>query len=336
MKISASIYSNPSKSLKNIVKELDVFQIDYLHVDCNDDLSVFDDIAHIRSFSKTPIDLHIITDKPTPYFDPIRKNAIELVAFQHENLPGPLDYPKDLAARLGIAFTSETPVEAFELYAERCSFILFMTTTPGMSGGSFDRATFDRIRDFKKLFPHKQVHVDGGVNDEVSFILRNLGVTCAISGSYLVKSHDLPQALLSLKSDYAGKDYKVRDFMIQPNELPVLSNDEAQDFAAILRGIDRAKLGFTLIVDEDRHLRGVATDGDLRRAVLANVDNLAALKGVDIINRDPIVVQESSSVCDMLKQIASHQRPILFLPVVDTEGVLTGAISFNNLVKGEL
>lgn len=336
MKISASIYSNPNKALSDIVKDLDVFHIDYLHVDCNDDPKVFDDIANIRTFSKTAIDLHVITENPDRYFDLIRKNAIELVAFQHENLDGPLKYPRDLSSRLGIAFTSETPVEIFEQYADSCAFILFMTTTPGKSGGSFDERTFDRIREFKKRFPSKQVHVDGGVNDEISFILRNLGVTCAISGSYLVKSDDLPQALLSLKSDHSGRDYAVRDFMIKPNELPIIAEDEAIDFATIIKGIDESRLGFILIIDSSKRLVGVVTDGDIRRAVLSYIEDLSQLKVLDIVNRKPIAVVESSSVSEMLNEIASHQRAILFLPVVDNSGVLTGAISFNNLVKGEL
>ena len=54
MKISASLYSNPDKSIEDIVHELDFFYIDYIHVDCNDDMKVFDDITRIRDISLTP------------------------------------------------------------------------------------------------------------------------------------------------------------------------------------------------------------------------------------------------------------------------------------------
>ena len=50
MKISASIYAyNNRMSLSEIVKTLDMLYIDSFHVDCNDDISVFDDITFIRS-----------------------------------------------------------------------------------------------------------------------------------------------------------------------------------------------------------------------------------------------------------------------------------------------
>ena len=37
MKISASIYSNKSKTIVELVNELDRFHIDYIHIDCNDE-----------------------------------------------------------------------------------------------------------------------------------------------------------------------------------------------------------------------------------------------------------------------------------------------------------
>lgn len=54
MKISASLYSNLDKSIDDIVHELDLFYIDYIHIDCNDDMKVFDDITHIRNISRLP------------------------------------------------------------------------------------------------------------------------------------------------------------------------------------------------------------------------------------------------------------------------------------------
>ena len=86
MKISASIYSNPDKTIEDLILELDSCHVDYFHVDCNDDLSVFDDIKRIRKISKTPIDLHIITDDPNKYFELIRIHKIEVVCFQIENV----------------------------------------------------------------------------------------------------------------------------------------------------------------------------------------------------------------------------------------------------------
>jgi len=84
---------------------------------------------------------------------------------------------------VGLAITSETSIDVFKKY-QHFDFVLFMTTSPGKSGGTFNKNNFGKIRQFKSLFPEAKVHVDGGVNDEISFVLRNMGVSLIVSGSY--------------------------------------------------------------------------------------------------------------------------------------------------------
>jgi ribulose-phosphate 3-epimerase len=201
MKISASIYSNHDKDLPGLVRELDAYHIDYFHIDCNDDPSVFEDIEIIRECSTTEIDLHLITSKPEKYWDLIKKYNIELVTLQYENLEKKLEIPPEITAQIGLSLVSETSIKVFEQYHDICSFILFMTTTPGRSGGVFDRETFRRIREFKSMYDDKKIHVDGGINAELSFILRNMGVYSAVIGSYLFYGDFIGSAMIKLRSD---------------------------------------------------------------------------------------------------------------------------------------
>jgi len=166
MKISASIYSSKEKSLSELVKELDEFHVDYFHVDCNDDLKVFEDIKTIRKQSKTPIDLHIISSASEKFFQKIIENEIELVTFQYENLKNEIIIPQEIKSQLGLAIVSETEIDVFEKYKDRFDFILFMTTTPGKSGGTFNKENFKKIREFHQKYPEKKIHVDGGVTDK--------------------------------------------------------------------------------------------------------------------------------------------------------------------------
>jgi pentose-5-phosphate-3-epimerase len=68
MKISASIYSDNKRPLSEIINDLISHQVDLIHVDCNDELAVFDDIATIRTMCSIPIDLHIITSTPEKFY----------------------------------------------------------------------------------------------------------------------------------------------------------------------------------------------------------------------------------------------------------------------------
>ena len=171
MKISASIYSDKKRSLKEVIKDLMDHQVDLLHVDCNDEPGVFEDIQTIRSLCDIPIDLHIITETPGKYYELLEKHPVEYVTFQYENLKEPLNIPETVSGKKGIAVITPTDVSIFDNYSS-FDFILIMATVPGQSGGKFDTYNFSKIREFRKRYPTKSIHVDGGVNGEVSFILR--------------------------------------------------------------------------------------------------------------------------------------------------------------------
>ncbi len=99
MKISASIYSDKKRALNEVIADLVEHQVDLLHVDCNDDLTVFDDIREIRELCAIPIDLHIITDTPEKYYQPLIDAPVEYVTFQYEDLKKPLSIPDEITGK---------------------------------------------------------------------------------------------------------------------------------------------------------------------------------------------------------------------------------------------
>lgn len=321
--------------LPQLVNELDECGIDYFHVDCKDNLNVFDDIEAIRKISKTPIDLHIISSEPHKFYSPIKELGVEWVTFQHEDLGMDLDFPHEIDCKLGVAITSNTPVSTYESYHEQSDFILFMTTTPGESGGSFNKGTFHRIREFQKNYPGKRVHVDGGVNAEVSFILRNMGVDASVSGSYLVNAGSIGAALVNLKTLDTASPYTVSDFMMTREELPILlENDLTLKHA--LESIEKYRLGFCLITDNNGQLKGLISNADVRRGLIRNIDQLNNIRPENLINNNPITIRGDQDVSELLRLVKAQKFPILYLPVVDQQQKLIGAITFNNLIKGEL
>lgn len=332
MKISASVYSSKEGSLEEVVRDLDQHGIDYLHIDCRDDESVFDDIAKVRTFSQTPIDLHLITARPEDYFDRINELGIDLVTLQHEDLNG-YTYQGGLNARMGLSIISDTDIHVFQ--PDHYDFVLMMATTPGKSGGQFDKINFRKIRQFRRQFPTKAVHVDGGVNGEVSFILRNMGVESAVVGSYLFRNMPLGAALLNLKSHDIDSHYVVKDFMRSREEIPLLGPSQ-RGLKDVLQNIEDFKLGFTILEGSDQKLEGIVSNADLRREMLRKVDRPQEIDVQDMINRNPIAIDENSTVKSMLEKVKQYDFPLNYLPVVDADGKIKGVVSFLNLVKGEL
>jgi len=334
MKISASVYANADKSLAATVKQLEANHADLLHVDCKDNHAVFADIAKLRKLTQLPIDLHLIAPDPAKYADLLAKHPVDFLTIQYEGLLPDAQLPTTGYAHLGMAFCDGTDVGAFMPHAQQCDFVLIMATTPGESGGEFRSDSFRRIREFRRLFPDKRIHVDGGVNAEVSFILRHLGVYCAVSGSFLFKEQNVGGAMLKLKNSVTDSHFRVREFMRGMAETPSLSS-ESLTTERILISIEKGRLGFTLITDEEGLLVGMVSNADLRRGMLKQIDDLNALHPEHLVNRNPIAVLEDLSVKELLGFIRRQPIAINYLPVVDAHGRLTGSLTFNDLIKGE-
>jgi len=334
MKISASIYSDKSRSLKEVVEDLVQHQVELLHVDCNDDLSVFEDINHIRSWCDLPIDLHIITLDPKKYFDYLRETPVEYVTFQFEDLKVPLVIPSDISGKKGLAIITPTCVSVFEAYSD-FDFILIMATIPGQSGGKFDTINFSKIRQFRKQFPDKSIHVDGGVNGEVSFILRNMGVSSSVSGSYLFNAPSIGHALMNLTKREVESEFVIKDFMIPFDECPIVQQFDLS-IQTILQAIENGNMGFCIVVDETENFKGLISNADVRKGMLRNLDDLNKINVAELINSNPITINENDTVVSMLKRIKSCPFPIMYLPVLDNVGKSTGIVNFVNLIKAEL
>lgn len=333
MKISGSIYSDNKRPLKETIADLEAHQVDLLHIDCNDDIRVFDDIVDIRTWCKLPIDLHIITKTPEKYFDLLRKYPVEYVTFQYEKLPIDFRMPSDIKGQKGLAIITPTDISAFDKFSD-FDFILIMATIPGQSGGVFDPINFKKIRNFKQKYPNKNVHVDGGVNGEVSFILRNMGVHTSVSGSFLFKAASVGQALMDLTKREIVSLFKIKDFMIPREECPIIDMSELT-LKNILEQITFGKLGVTL-VEKNKKFEGIISNADLRRTLLQNLENIEGMNTQEMINKTPVTILDTATVDNMLNLVREQSFPVMYLPVLNAEGNAVGIITFVNLIKGEI
>lgn len=333
MKISASIYSDKKRDLKTVIEDLAAHHVDLLHVDCNDDPKVFDDIQAIRNWTNIPIDLHIITANPEKYFDLLRNTPVEYVTFQLEDAQTSLKLPTDIPGKKGLAMISPTAVERFDEFAEY-DFILFMATIPGQSGGVFDPINFQKIRHFQKKYPTKPVHVDGGVNGEVSFILRNMGVQSSVSGSFLFNAPSIGHALMDLTKRDVVSHFALKDFMIPLNEAPKV-NENASTME-VLESIEKGALGFTLVLNQENTLLGLCSNADIRKALLKFNGDLTNRMVNDMMNKTPISIDETQTVNDLMNLVKSYSFPISYLPVLNNDGKAVGIVTFVNLIKGEI
>jgi CBS domain-containing protein len=84
--------------------------------------------------------------------------------------------------------------------------------------------------------------------------------------------------------------------------------------------INEEALRVCLVVDQEQHLLGVVTDGDIRRAILSNVSLTQSV--TTVMNPTPITVSAKLTREQLLETMRA--RSILSLPVVDEAGKLIG------------
>lgn len=334
VKISASIYSGARAQLRENILKLEKAGIDLLHIDCMDDMAVFTDLEEIRTYSSLPFDLHLITSQPEKYTALIEKIRPEFLTYQLEDLPAGFVPQRINGTRLGLALVSGTPLETLEPYIQQLDHILLMTTTPGKSGGTFDRNNFRKIRQAARKFRGKTIHVDGGVNHEISFILRNLGVHVAVSGSFLMNNEYFGEAMMHLKHQNISSHFTVADMMLDLEDLPVLDPAHST-LHDVLVAIDRYALGFALLAEPSGKFRGLISNADIRKALIRFPGKWDAITVQEVVNPSPVSVQPQDTIEQMLKIANSKDFLITFMPVTDAAGTLHGAVTFNQLIKGE-
>lgn len=87
---------------------------------------------------------------------------------------------------------------------------------------------------------------------------------------------------------------------------------------------DGGRIG--LVIDADQKLLGVITDGDIRRALLKNVDLDSPVS--ETMNSSPTVVNNTTSRSDTLKIM--QEKSIIAIPVVDENNTLVGLETWNS------
>jgi ribulose-phosphate 3-epimerase len=332
MKISASLYSQKSKSILETVEELESYFVDYWHIDSIENVEVFEDIKLIQSRSDIPIDLHIISKNPSQFYSQIEETKIHRVSFQVEELATDFIFPKFVNTKSGLAIQigHASIEEKITQYQNSIDFVLLMMTTPGVSGGKFDKSYFAKIRNLVERFPHIHWCVDGGVNHEISYILRLIGIQSIVVGSYLMNQERMAQAILQIRSHRVKSDYLVEDYCISSENLPIIYHTDS--LKSMLVKMDQSKLGTVFCNDNEAQFLGIITNADIRKELIKGEFSYDTPIS-KFINTNPKSISATQSTTEMIDYIDSIPFPILVLPIIAKNGTLVGAISFHKLLK---
>ncbi len=122
---------------------------------------------------------------------------------------------------------------------------------------------------------------------------------------------------------------KVRDLMHTGDELPVVKPD-TQMTEAIME-ISSKRLGVTAVVDNERRIMGIITDGDLRRGIQKYGKAFFDMRAEEVMTKNPKTISADELAAKALALM--EEKSITSLLVPDSLGRLEGIIHIHDILK---
>jgi arabinose-5-phosphate isomerase len=121
---------------------------------------------------------------------------------------------------------------------------------------------------------------------------------------------------------------KIKEIMIRGDGVPIV--EENAELKDVIFEMTSKRLGTTSVVDGEGKLKGVITDGDLRRLLERTMD-INGLTAKDVMSKDPKVMQADYLASFALQQMENYN--ITSLIIIDEKNNPTGIVHLHDLIK---
>ncbi|MBT6602093.1 MAG: KpsF/GutQ family sugar-phosphate isomerase [Nitrospina sp.] len=120
----------------------------------------------------------------------------------------------------------------------------------------------------------------------------------------------------------------IEDLMHTGEQIPVVYEDS--DLPTIISEMTQKRLGVTLIVDKKKHLKGIITDGDLRRMIEHKKD-VSKVRARDLTNSFPKYLEQTNLATEAVQLM--EKNSITSLVVSSNGKKIDGIIHLHDLLK---
>ncbi|MDP8207370.1 MAG: KpsF/GutQ family sugar-phosphate isomerase [Candidatus Electryonea clarkiae] len=126
----------------------------------------------------------------------------------------------------------------------------------------------------------------------------------------------------------------VSDLMHSDEDNPVAAPDTPM--AEILYDLTHSALGGISVIDDEKKLLGIVTDGDVRRGIQKLGADFLESPVKDIMTENPVHAKASDKAIDALLLMEHRPSQIMVLPVVDDENHCVGLLRLHDLIRAGL
>lgn len=121
---------------------------------------------------------------------------------------------------------------------------------------------------------------------------------------------------------------KIKEIMIRGDGVPIVK--ESAELKDVIFEMTSKRLGTTSVVDAEGKLKGVVTDGDLRRLLERTMD-INGLTAKDVMSKNPKVLQADYLASFALQQMENYN--ITTLIIIDEKNNPAGIVHLHDLIK---
>lgn len=122
---------------------------------------------------------------------------------------------------------------------------------------------------------------------------------------------------------------KVEDLMHTGKSIPMVEPDTVMTEA--IMEISSKRLGMTAVVDKDKRVLGIITDGDLRRGIQKYGKEFFDMKAADVMTKSPKTITRNELAAKALAIMEENSITSLIIP--DKDGRIEGIIHIHDILK---
>lgn len=212
MKIAPSLLAADFSKLGEEMQDIENGGADLVHLDVMDGRFVPNIsfgppvIQALRPITKLPFDVHLMIYHPEDYFDILKNIGVEMASFHIEavtHVDRVIHALKSANIKCGLAVNPGTSLSMIDTVLPLLDYVLIMSVNPGFGGQKFIPYAVDKVKQLEKMITEKQlsvsIEVDGGVNQDNAFLLKNAGADILVAGSSVFGKSDRAKAIHELR-----------------------------------------------------------------------------------------------------------------------------------------
>ncbi len=122
--------------------------------------------------------------------------------------------------------------------------------------------------------------------------------------------------------------FKVGEIMFKASKAPCVLTGSSMAIA--IEQMDKFSLGAVMVLEKDKKLKGIITDGDIRHFFAKNRHNLDTMTVDSIMSKNPYALNADSFLYEALNLMEKYQ--ITVLPIIDHSNRLDGLLHLHDIL----